>query len=55
MCQNYAREVMQLFSIGLDELNEDGTAVKDASGSKIQSYTNEDIEEFARAWTGFQV
>ncbi len=45
---------MQLFTIGLYVLNEDGTQVFDSStGEPKQTYTNEDIESFARAWTGF--
>lgn len=47
--ENYAREIMQLFSIGLYELDEDGTP-EYAS----ETYTNEDIVSFARAWTGFR-
>jgi uncharacterized protein (DUF1501 family)/uncharacterized protein (DUF1800 family) len=52
--ENYAREIMQLFSIGLWELNEDGTRMLDASNSPFQTYTNDNIVAFARAWTGFQ-
>ena len=51
--ENYAREIMQLFTIGLWELNADGTRKRDAAGSPIQTYTNEHIVAFARAWTGF--
>ncbi len=52
--ENYSREIMQLFTIGLFVLNEDGTQVIDSStGKPKQTYTNEDIESFARAWTGF--
>lgn len=50
--ENYAREVMQLFSIGLWELNQDGTHKKDSSGKSIPTYTNENIQEFARIFTG---
>ena len=46
--------ITQLFTIGLYELNEDGTQVIDSStGRPKETYTNEDIESFARAWTGF--
>jgi len=48
------REVMQLFSIGLNLLNADGTSQKDANGKDIPTYSNEDIMSLARAWTGFQ-
>lgn len=39
---------MQLFTIGLYKLNEDGTQQVDSSGSKILSYDNTDIQNFAR-------
>ena len=51
--ENYAREFMQLFTIGLWKLNDDGTNQLDANGDKIATYSNEDIMTFARAWTGF--
>eukprot|EP00966_Prymnesium_polylepis_P074810 1735665-Prymnesium_polylepis.1 len=51
--ENYAREIMQLFSIGLWVLNEDGTKVLDAAGMPIPSYTNDDIVSQAKLWTGF--
>ncbi len=50
--ENYAREVMQLFSIGLFELNPDGTEKRDAGGKLIPTYDNDDIREFARVFTG---
>ena len=50
--ENYAREVMQLFSIGLWELNTDGTRTLDASGRPIPTYHNRDITELARVLTG---
>ena len=49
--ENYAREIMQLFSIGLWELNQDGTR-KLVNGQPIPTYTNRDIGEFARVFTG---
>lgn len=51
--ENYAREVMQLFSIGLHKLHADGTHVTDANGERIPTYTNDDIMDLARAFTGF--
>jgi uncharacterized protein (DUF1800 family) len=51
--ENYAREVMQLFSIGLWELNSDGTRTLDASGQPIPTYHNRDVTELARVLTGF--
>jgi len=50
--ENYAREVMQLFSIGLYELNIDGTR-KINNGAFIPTYDNDDIKEFAKVFTGF--
>ena len=50
--ENYAREIMQLFSIGLWELNPDGTRKYDAQGQFIPTYTNRDIKEFAQVFTG---
>jgi hypothetical protein len=47
--ENFAREVLQLFTTGLFPLNEDGTK---RQGSE-SVYTNDDIEEYARVWTGF--
>ena len=51
--ENFARELMQLFTIGAYELNQDGTRKLDANGRYIKSYSNDDVMEFARAWTGF--
>ena len=51
--ENFAREVMQLFSIGLFELNPDGSRANDAQGNDIPTYNNEDITNFARVFTGF--
>lgn len=53
--ENYARELMQLFTIGVDKLHMNGTVVMDAEGEPIQTYTEEDIETMARVWTGFQI
>ena len=50
--ENYAREIMQLFSIGLFELNPDGTRRKDGNGEDIPTYDNGDITNFARVFTG---
>ncbi|MEM1185492.1 MAG: DUF1800 family protein [Planctomycetota bacterium] len=50
--ENYAREVMQLFSIGLFERNPDGTPVLDPFGARIPTYDNSDIRQFARIFTG---
>ena len=50
--ENYAREIMQLFTIGLWELNPDGTRKLDAQGEPIPTYTNEDITNLAKVFTG---
>ena len=50
--ENYAREILQLFSIGLIELNRDGSPKLDAQGQQIETYTNADIEGLARVFTG---
>lgn len=50
--ENYAREIMQLFSIGLYELNLDGSHKRDANNQSIATYENDTIQEFARAFTG---
>ena len=50
--ENYAREVMQLFSIGLWKLNQDGTRQLDGQGQPIPTYNNSNITEFARVFTG---
>jgi len=51
--ENYAREVMQLFSIGLEQLNPDGTPQLDGNGSPIPTYTQDTIEGFAHVFTGW--
>lgn len=52
--ENYAREVMQLFSIGLVKLNNDGTVMRGDNGEAFMTYTNREITEYARVWTGFR-
>jgi uncharacterized protein (DUF1800 family) len=51
--ENYAREVMQLFTIGLHRLNMDGTLQRDAQGQPIESYTADDVSNLARVFTGY--
>jgi hypothetical protein len=51
--ENMAREMMQLFTIGLYKLNDDGTTKKDANGANIATYDNDNVMSFARVWTGF--
>ena len=52
--ENYAREVMQLFSIGLIELNQNGTP-KLPGGNKVDAYSALDVSEFAKAFTGYDL
>lgn len=51
--ENYAREVMQLMSIGLDLLNPDGTAQLDIHGQPIPTYSHADVAGLAKVFTGF--
>lgn len=50
--ENYARELMQLFSIGLVELDPDGSPVEDPDGSQVELYDNSDITGLAKVFTG---
>jgi len=50
--ENYARELMQLFSIGLVELNPDGTPKLDGNGDQIELFDNDDITGLAKVFTG---
>ncbi len=50
--ENFAREVMQLFSIGLWQLNNDGTQMLDGDGNPIPTYDNATITQMARVFTG---
>jgi uncharacterized protein (DUF1800 family) len=53
--ENFAQEIMQLFSIGLFMLNKDNMQKFDPiSGKPIPSYTNEDIVNFSCGWTNFK-
>jgi uncharacterized protein (DUF1800 family) len=51
--ENYAREVLQLFTIGLNELHPDGTMKLDADGLPIPTYNQEQIRQFAKVFTGY--
>ena len=51
--ENYAREVMQLFTIGTHQLNPDGTVQVDANGAPIPSYVQANVTELARVFTGW--
>jgi uncharacterized protein (DUF1800 family) len=51
--ENYAREFMQLFTIGTAELNPDGSYQLDSGGNQIPTYTQNTVEAFALAFTGW--
>ena len=51
--ENFAREVMQLFSIGLHQLNLDGTEKTGGNGKPVETYTNDDVMGLARVFTGW--
>ena len=51
--ENFARELMQLFSIGVVKLNPDGTVQRDGRGRAQETYTQRDVEEMARVLTGW--
>jgi uncharacterized protein (DUF1800 family) len=51
--ENYARELMQLFAVGLNFLNPDGTLQTDDNGSPIPTYTQDTVNNLARVFTGW--
>jgi uncharacterized protein (DUF1800 family) len=51
--ENYAREVMQLFTIGLWELNDDASQKLGSNGQPIPTYSNTDVMGLAKVFTGF--
>ncbi len=51
--ENYARELMQLFSLGTNLLNQDGTLQTDSSGNPIPTYNQTNVTELARVFTGW--
>lgn len=51
--ENYSRELLQLFSIGVHELQADGTPLLDAQGNRIATYDQPEIKAFARVFTGW--
>ncbi|WP_443749765.1 DUF1800 domain-containing protein [Asticcacaulis solisilvae] len=51
--ENYAREVMQLFTIGLYDLNADGTLKTDLLGNRHETYGQSDITNLAHVFTGY--
>ena len=54
--ENYAREILQLFCVGLDELNDDGTPILDPdTGSRLPTYTQDVVVGFSKAFTGWNL
>ena len=51
--ENYPRELMQLFSIGLVRLNQDGSVVLGSDGTPVPTYSQDTVREVARALTGW--
>ena len=51
--ENYAREILQLFSQGVNLLNDDGTEKKGPDGLPIEAYTQDEIKGFAKVFTGW--
>jgi cullin-associated NEDD8-dissociated protein 1 len=51
--ENFAREFMQLFTVGLWKMETNGTYTLNDRGERIDTYDNEDIKDFSRIWTGF--
>lgn len=52
--ENYAREILQLFSIGLSKINEDGTPILDDQGNIQPTYTQDTVANFAKVFTGWK-
>ena len=53
--ENFARELMQLFTLGLYQLDPDGTPLSDRHGQKIPTYSQQDVMELARVFTGWDL
>lgn len=51
--ENFARELMQLFALGTERLNLDGSPQLDANGKPIPTYSEQDVVELAKALSGF--
>jgi len=52
--ENYAREILQLFSLGTVRLNLDGTTAVDANGQAVPAYDQTTVNNFARVFTGWR-
>jgi uncharacterized protein (DUF1800 family) len=53
--ENYGREVLQLFSVGLNLLNQDGSLMTDSQGNPIPTYTQATVDAFSRVFTGWNL
>jgi len=51
--ENFARELLQLFTIGLEQLNQDGSVQRDANGIALPTYDQNTVEAFAHVFTGW--
>ena len=51
--ENYARELMQLFTLGLNQVNPDGTVQVDSTGLPVPSYSQDDVMALGRSFTGW--
>ena len=51
--ENFAREILQLFAVGVNLLNDDGTEKKGLDGRSIEAYTQDEIKGFAKVFTGW--
>ncbi len=51
--ENYAREILQLFSIGVDVLNQNGTPVLNQQGGRIPTYNQTNVDNFTKVFTGW--
>ena len=51
--ENYARELMQLFTLGLSALNQNGQPILGSNGQPVPTYTQEDVVNLARVFTGW--
>ena len=52
--ENFARELMQLFSLGVYQLAPDGTPLRNSRGGFVETYKQADVEQLARVLTGWQ-
>lgn len=51
--ENYPREILQLFTVGLNMLNQDGTPILDNQGNRIPTYDQAKIDQFTKVFTGW--